>query len=107
MGSAHAALDGVGARHQESLLLPFEIDPPRRFCRSARETRQHGHRAPPVHRLRRVFIMPMSALSDLDPRSLIGTGLVGLLNATGTYDVERYPWAYDFWKRQQQTHWMG
>jgi ribonucleoside-diphosphate reductase beta chain len=44
---------------------------------------------------------------DVDPRSLIGTGRVGLLQATGTYDVERYPWAYEFWKRQQQTHWMG
>ncbi len=34
-------------------------------------------------------------------------GRVGLLNATGTYDVDRYAWAYEFWKRQQQTHWMG
>src|SRR6202522_2350276 len=42
-----------------------------------------------------------------DLRALIGTGRVGLLTATGTYDVERYPWAYEFWKRQQQTHWMG
>ncbi len=42
-----------------------------------------------------------------DPRSLIGTGKVGLLTSTGTYDVERYPWAYECWKRQQQTHWMG
>ena len=46
-------------------------------------------------------------LTGADPRSLIGTGQVGLLTATGTYDVERYPWAYEFWKRQQQTHWMG
>jgi ribonucleoside-diphosphate reductase beta chain len=51
--------------------------------------------------------MPVSGLSHLDPRDLIGTGRVGLLTATGTYDVERYPWAYEFWKRQQQTHWMG
>src|ERR1700743_1747118 len=43
----------------------------------------------------------------LDPRSLIGTGKVGLLNSSGTYDIERYPWAYDCWKRQQQTHWLG
>src|SRR3954467_5896019 len=42
-----------------------------------------------------------------DPRALIGTGKVGLLTSSGTYDVERYPWAYDCWKRQQQTHWMG
>src|SRR6201985_331330 len=46
-------------------------------------------------------------LGGIDPRSLIGTGKVGLLTSSGTYDVERYPWAYDCWKRQQQTHWMG
>lgn len=51
--------------------------------------------------------MPVKSLVDLDPRELIGTGRVGLLTATGTYDVERYAWAYEFWKRQQQTHWMG
>ncbi len=51
--------------------------------------------------------MPISGIGDLDPRTLIGKGKVGLLTATGTYNVERYPWAYDFWKRQQQTHWMG
>jgi ribonucleoside-diphosphate reductase beta chain len=49
----------------------------------------------------------IASLADIDPRELIGTGKVGLLTATGTYDVERYPWAYEFWKRQQQTHWMG
>jgi ribonucleoside-diphosphate reductase beta chain len=42
-----------------------------------------------------------------DPRTLIGQGRVGLLDGTGSYNVERYPWAYEFWKRQQQTHWMG
>src|SRR3954468_3709088 len=51
--------------------------------------------------------MSVKNLGNVDPRSLIGKGTVGLLNATGTYDVTRYPWAYDCWKRQQQTHWMG
>jgi ribonucleoside-diphosphate reductase beta chain len=46
-------------------------------------------------------------LGAVDPRTLIGTGKVGLLTSTGTYDVTRYPWAYECWKRQQQTHWMG
>ena len=46
-------------------------------------------------------------LGKIDPRTLIGKGTVGLLNATGTYDITRYPWAYECWKRQQQTHWMG
>jgi len=45
--------------------------------------------------------------ANVDPRSLIGSGQIGLLTATGTYDIERYPWAYECWKRQQQTHWMG
>jgi len=48
-----------------------------------------------------------SELGAFDPRILIGTGKVGLLESTGTYDVDRYAWAYEFWKRQQQTHWMG
>ena len=46
-------------------------------------------------------------LTKVDPRTLIGKGKVGLLDSTGTYDVDRYGWAYEFWKRQQQTHWMG
>jgi ribonucleoside-diphosphate reductase beta chain len=45
--------------------------------------------------------------ASFNPRLLIGTGRVGLLESTGTYDVDRYAWAYEFWKRQQQTHWMG
>ena len=49
----------------------------------------------------------MTDIGSLDPKTLIGTGQIGLLTATGTYNVERYPWAYDFWKRQQQIHWMG
>ncbi|MGY2891004.1 hypothetical protein ACVIHI_008118 [Bradyrhizobium sp. USDA 4524] len=45
--------------------------------------------------------------SSVDPRTLIGKQRVGLLDSTGSYDVDRYAWAYEFWKRQQQTHWMG
>src|SRR6478736_2030591 len=51
--------------------------------------------------------MSVKNFADVEPRTLIGKGTVGLLNATGTYDVTRYSWAYDCWKRQQQTHWMG
>jgi ribonucleoside-diphosphate reductase beta chain len=42
-----------------------------------------------------------------NPLELQGTGKIGLLEATGSYDVDRYPWAYQCWKRQQQVHWMG
>lgn len=31
---------------------------------------------------------------------------VGLLTPSYAYKPFRYPWAYDFWKRQQQIHWM-
>src|SRR6201990_25433 len=51
--------------------------------------------------------MSVIDFGKVDPRSLIGKGSVGLLTSSGTYDVSRYPWAYDCWKRQQQTHWMG
>jgi ribonucleoside-diphosphate reductase beta chain len=30
----------------------------------------------------------------------------GLLTVSRAYKPFRYPWAYDFWKRQQQVHWM-
>lgn len=45
--------------------------------------------------------------STANPLSLQGKKLVGLLETSGTYDVDRYPWAYEAWKRQQQIHWMG
>ena len=31
---------------------------------------------------------------------------MSLLEARKTYKPFRYPWAYEFWKRQQQIHWM-
>lgn len=45
--------------------------------------------------------------AETNPLSLQGKNIVGLLETTGTYNVERYPWAYEAWKRQQQIHWMG
>lgn len=30
----------------------------------------------------------------------------GLMTPSNSYKPFRYPWAYDFWKRQQQIHWM-
>ncbi|WP_269715441.1 ribonucleotide-diphosphate reductase subunit beta [Caulobacter sp. NIBR2454] len=32
--------------------------------------------------------------------------LPGLLTSSVGYKPFRYPWAYDFWKKQQQVHWM-
>lgn len=31
---------------------------------------------------------------------------MSLLEATKTYKPFQYPWAFEFWKRQQQTHWL-
>ncbi len=33
-------------------------------------------------------------------------GRSGLMTSSFSYKPFRYPWAYDFWKRQQQIHWM-
>src|SRR5262249_41076822 len=106
MGPAHAALDGMGTGHQEPLLLPLQIHQPRGLRRTARKEGRQQNSGRGSYRLRRVLGMSMN-LGKVDPRSLIGTGKVGLLTSSGTYDVERYPWAYECWKRQQQTHWMG
>lgn len=50
--------------------------------------------------------MPVN-YSNSDPMELQGKGLVGLLENSNGYDVDRYPWAYSAWKCQQQIHWMG
>ncbi|HVK41257.1 MAG TPA: ribonucleotide-diphosphate reductase subunit beta, partial [Phenylobacterium sp.] len=34
------------------------------------------------------------------------SSLPGLLTPSFAYKPFRYPWAYDFWKKQQQVHWM-
>ena len=36
----------------------------------------------------------------------ISVGRSGLLMPSKTYKPFRYPWAYEFWRRQQQIHWM-
>lgn len=45
--------------------------------------------------------------ADKNPLELQGKKLVGLLETSGTYNIDRYPWAYEAWKRQQQVHWLG
>jgi len=30
----------------------------------------------------------------------------GLLMPSHSYKPFRYPWAYEFWRKQQQVHWM-
>jgi ribonucleoside-diphosphate reductase beta chain len=35
-----------------------------------------------------------------------GRALPGLMTPSYSYKPFRYPWAYEFWKRQQQIHWI-
>jgi ribonucleoside-diphosphate reductase beta chain len=42
-----------------------------------------------------------------NPFMLQGKGVISLLENSKGYDVDRYPWAFAAWKRQQQIHWMG
>src|ERR1700691_5874542 len=60
-----------------------------------------GHRVVfPVRSLQsRAMTQSPKNLGNLRP-------LPGLLTPSFGYKPFRYPWAYDFWKRQQQVHWM-
>jgi ribonucleoside-diphosphate reductase beta chain len=44
---------------------------------------------------------------NVNPYRLQGERVVPLLEASGSYNIDRYPWAYAAWKRQQQVHWLG
>ena len=43
---------------------------------------------------------------DGNKNDLIENKKPGLLTSSHSYKPFRYPWAFDFWKRQQQVHWM-
>jgi len=49
----------------------------------------------------------MTTYTHKNPLDLQGKGVIGLLETSGSYNVDRYPWAYAAWKRQQQIHWVG
>lgn len=42
----------------------------------------------------------------MDKQKIIKPASSGLLIPSHSYKPFRYPWAYDFWRRQQQVHWM-
>lgn len=48
----------------------------------------------------------MQTFSRFNPIKLINKNKIDLLDTTGSYNVERYPWAYLAWKLQQQVHWL-
>jgi len=41
------------------------------------------------------------------PAGAAARPLPGLLTPSYAYKPFRYPWAYDYWKKQQQVHWMA
>jgi len=45
-------------------------------------------------------------LAEKNPIKLINKSVIDLLQATGSYKVNRYSWAYEAWKTQQQIHWL-
>lgn len=51
--------------------------------------------------------MEVNKLADTPIKDLINKGVINLLDSSGAYVVNRYPWAYEGWKRQQQIHWLG
>lgn len=45
--------------------------------------------------------------SNINPSKLIGKKEIDLLETSGSYKVDRYPWAYDAWQRQEKIHWLA
>jgi ribonucleoside-diphosphate reductase beta chain len=44
--------------------------------------------------------------SESTAGAAVAAARAGILTSSHSYKPFRYPWAYDFWKRQQQIHWM-
>jgi ribonucleoside-diphosphate reductase beta chain len=67
------------------------------------------------------MVIPIDKVIDHDGSILISHGYVpeqalqrvrelipvGLMTASNGYKPHRYPWAHEFWKKQQKVHWMG
>ena len=51
-------------------------------------------------------MIPYVGGSPGNARESHGDHNMSLLEARKTYKPFEYPWAYEFWKRQQQIHWM-
>jgi ribonucleoside-diphosphate reductase beta chain len=45
-------------------------------------------------------------MTSMAETRMTASTLPGLMTPSVGYKPFRYPWAYDFWKRQQQVHWM-
>ncbi len=48
----------------------------------------------------------MTGATKTPTESTVAAARAGILTSSHSYKPFRYPWAYDFWKRQQQIHWM-
>jgi ribonucleoside-diphosphate reductase beta chain len=45
--------------------------------------------------------------SNANPLELQNKGIIPLFDTTGYFNVSRYPWAFQAFKRQNQIHWLG
>src|SRR6201990_876134 len=50
--------------------------------------------------------VPVPNARERSPVTASKLALPGLLTPSHAYKPFRYPWAYEFWKKQQQVHWM-
>jgi len=53
-----------------------------------------------------MFPLRDSASEESQTVTLITRALPGLQTPSKAYKPFRYPWAYEFWKKQQQVHWV-
>jgi ribonucleoside-diphosphate reductase beta chain len=52
------------------------------------------------------FPLRDSAIEESPPVTAKLRALPGLLTPSAAYKPFRYPWAFEFWKKQQQVHWV-
>src|SRR6185295_9501369 len=112
VGPADAALDGLGARREVAVLLPQQERAARRVRRG--RSRQHAQlaeegsftaRCRTRAEVRRMSRLPVGISMPANPQiELLATP--GLLTPSRSYKPFRYPWAIEYWRRQQQIHWM-
>src|SRR5689334_3506937 len=92
--------EGLGAGGDQLLrfgLGPHQQPPPAGRLHLRDQAQAHGHRRGRLHgvRRRRNHHIPRQRSVSMP-----------LLQASKTYKPFEYPWAFEYWKRQQQIHWM-
>jgi ribonucleoside-diphosphate reductase beta chain len=49
----------------------------------------------------------MTHIANENPLNIQNKGIIPLFDTTGYFNVSRYPWAFNAFKRQNQIHWLG